>query len=93
MTYKIQLKRVLTEESTCEIIKRKSILNKFEEGGLNMIDLKTQICAIKAAWTCRIITAPYDPLWSYLPKLYLSKFGNEYFIVKSTVTSTKMFHI
>ena len=56
-----------------------------------MIDLKTQICAIKAAWTNRIITAPYDHLWSYLPKLYLSKFGNNYFIVQSTVVSTKMF--
>ena len=29
-------------------IKRKSVINKLEEGGLNMIDLKTQICAIKA---------------------------------------------
>ena len=72
-------------------IKRKSVINKLEEGGLSMIDLKTQICAIKAAWTNRIITAPYDHLWSYLPKLYLSKFGNNYFIVKSTVVSTKMF--
>ena len=72
-------------------IKRKSAINKLEEGGLNMIDFKTQICAIIAAWTSRIITAPYDHLWSYLPKLYLSKFENDYFIVKSTVISTKMF--
>ena len=47
-------------------IKRKSVLNKLEEGGLNMIDLKTQICAIKAAWTSQIITAPYDHLWPNL---------------------------
>ena len=72
-------------------IKRKSVINKLEEGGLSMIDLKTQICAIKAAWTSRIITDPDDHLWSYLRKLYLSKFGNDYFIVKSTVSSSKMF--
>ena len=56
-----------------------------------MLDLQTQIYALKAAWTSRIITSPSDHLWSYLPKLYLSKFGNDYFIAKSTVTSTKMF--
>ena len=67
------------------------MINKLEEGGLSIIDLKTQICAIKAAWASRIITAPDDHLWSYLPTLYLSKFGNDYFIVKSTVISSKMF--
>ena len=72
-------------------IKRKSVINKLEEGGLNMLDLQTQIHALKAAWTSRIITSPSDHLWSYLPKLYLSKFGSDYFIAKSTVTSTKMF--
>ena len=35
--------------------------------------------------------APRDHLWSYLPKLYFSKFGNDFYIVKSTVTSKKMF--
>ena len=72
-------------------IKRKSVINKLEEGGLNMLDLQTQIHALKAAWTSRIITSPSDHLWSYLPKLYVSKFGSNYFIAKSTVTSTKMF--
>ena len=38
-----------------------------------------------------IIKVQNDHLWSYLPKLYLSKFGNDYFIVKSTVTSINMF--
>ena len=72
-------------------IKRKSIINKLEEGGLNMLDLRTQIYAIKASWASRIITAPRDHLWSYLPKLYFSKFGNDFYIVKSTVTSKTMF--
>ena len=71
-------------------IKRKSIINKLEEGGLNMLDLRTQIYAIKASWTSRIITAPRDHLWSYLPEVYFSKFGNDFYIVKSTVTSKKM---
>ena len=30
-------------------IKRKTVINQLEEGGLNILDLKTQICVIKAA--------------------------------------------
>ena len=30
-------------------IKWKTVINQLEEGGLNISDLKTQICAIKAA--------------------------------------------
>ena len=55
-----------------------------------MLDLRTQINAIKASWTSHITTAPRDHLWSFLPKVYFSKFGNDFFIVKSTVTSNKM---
>ena len=54
-------------------IKRKSIINKLEDGGLNMVDFRSQICAMKAAWATRVVTAPNNHLWAFLPKLYLSK--------------------
>ena len=50
-------------------IKRKSIVNKLEDGGLNMIDLRSHISAIKAVWAARIVTAPANHVWSFLPKL------------------------
>ena len=34
-------------------IKRRSVIDKLEEEGLNMLNLQTQICAINAAWTSR----------------------------------------
>ena len=46
-------------------IKRKAIINKVENGGLSMIDLRSHICALKAAWTCRIINSPDNHIWSF----------------------------
>ena len=63
-------------------IKRKSTVNKLEKGGLNMIDLKSQISAMRASWASRIVTAPADSLWSYLPKSYLRIFGDDYLILE-----------
>ena len=47
-------------------IKRKSIANQIEKGGLNMIDVRSQFSAIKAYWVGRIVNAPNDHLWAYL---------------------------
>ncbi len=71
-------------------IKRKSAINTLQKGGLNMIDLKSHLCALKAAWACRIATAPEESLWSYLPKMYLSKLGDDFLILKTTVTEIDM---
>ena len=56
-----------------------------------MIDLRSHICALKAAWTCRIINSPDTHIWSFIPKQFLLQFGEDYFIVKSTITDIKMF--
>ena len=55
-------------------IKRKSVINSIEYGGLAMIDINAHIKAMKAAWACRIANAPESHIWSYLPKFCLSKF-------------------
>ena len=72
-------------------IKRKSTVNTLEKGGLNMIDLKSQISTMRASWASRIVTAPADSLWSYLPKSYLSIFGDDYLILKTTIVNKTMF--
>ena len=64
-------------------IKRKSVINKLEKGGLNMLDLRSQICAIKAAWASCIMSAPDHHLWSFLPEFYFSKFGEDFLILKT----------
>ena len=66
-------------------------VNKIEKGGLNMIDLKSQISAMRASWASHIVTAPADSLWSYLPKSYLSIFGDDYLILKTTIVNKTMF--
>ena len=41
-------------------IKRKSIINEIEKGGLKMIDIRAHFNAIKAAWVPHTINAPHD---------------------------------
>ena len=72
-------------------IKRKSVINSLECGGLSMVDTRSQVSAVKASWATRIANASEDHLWSYLSKLYLSKFGENYLILKTTVTETTAF--
>ena len=67
-------------------IKRKSVINKLEKGGLIMLDLRSQICAIKAARASRIMSRPDDHLRSFLPKFYFSKFGEDFLILKNNLT-------
>ena len=61
-------------------------MNKLEDGCLNMVDFRSQISAMKAAWTTRNVTAPNNHLWAFLPKLYLSKYGEDFLILKTTAT-------
>jgi len=72
-------------------VKRKSIINSLENGGLSMVDIRSQFSAIKASWACRIMNAPDDHLWSYLPKWYISKFGSDFLILKTSVTKNTAF--
>ena len=55
-----------------------------------MIDLRSHISAIKAAWAARIVTTPANHIWSFLPKLYLSRYGKDFLILKTTVTDKLM---
>ncbi len=74
-------------------IKRKSVINSLEDGGLNMMDVRSQLSAIKASWATRIVNAPDHHLWSYLPKMYLSVFGPDYLILKTSVTEKNAFSL
>jgi hypothetical protein len=53
-------------------IKRCAIINVYEKGGLQMIDIESQFHALKASWIARIIKSD-ECIWSILPKYYLSK--------------------
>jgi hypothetical protein len=58
---------------------------------LNMIDVTSQFKALslKASWANRIANASERDLWAVIPKSYISKFGDDSFILKSSLT-TKM---
>ena len=74
-------------------IKRKTVINTIETGGLNMFDLASQVASIQATWVSRIINAPDSHKWSYLPKRYLSQFGDNFLILTTTVTEKSQLSI
>ena len=56
-----------------------------------MVNIQAQISAIRAAWVSRIASAPENHMWAYLPKLYLSKFGNDYLVLRMSFTDIRKF--
>jgi hypothetical protein len=72
-------------------IRRKSVINQLDAGGLNMIDVTSQFKALKASWANRIANASERDLWAVIPKSFISKFGDDSFILKSSLTTKTAF--
>ncbi len=53
-------------------IKRLTIIDSVENGGLNMIDIESHVAAIKASWVPRIFNDT-DNIWKKIPKYYIGK--------------------
>lgn len=54
-------------------VKRTTTCKSKQEGGLNMIDIKTQFTALKAAWAPRIINS--EDNWAKVAKSFLNTLG------------------
>ncbi len=68
--------------SKIDKINRKSAICKAYDGGLSMIDIRSQFEAIKASWISRILNSGENDAWSIIPKSILSKFGEHNLILK-----------
>jgi len=74
---------------TKDRIKRNRIINSVEKGGLNMIDIASQVESLKAVWINRILQAEKDHKWASLPRLYLHQIGMD--IITSLNFTTEVF--
>ena len=71
-------------------IKRLILINKYENGGLNMIDLDSHLNAIKAAWVPRIYKGNVNSSWKLLPLEYINHVTKGY-IQYMNFSNSKMF--
>ena len=55
-------------------VTRLSVINTLKNGGLNLMDLETQIKAIRLSWISRISDERVDPWKSYFT-FHLKKYG------------------
>ena len=52
-------------------------MQNYENGGLNMVDLKTQLQTFQIKWVNRLISQD-DMNWKIIPKFYFSKYGKNF---------------
>ena len=70
-------------------IKRKTLITEIEYGGLKMVDIESQIHAIKGAWVQKIIKSRSD--WSIFGHNYIDKFGPNNILVEFNLKDVKQF--
>ena len=58
-------------------VKRHKVIKKLNQGGLNMVDVESLFNSFKAQWINRILSCDHNnDKWSFLPLMYLAKFGD-----------------
>ena len=70
-------------------IKRKTLIAEIEYGSLKMVDIESQIHAIKGAWVQKIIKSRSD--WNIFGHNYIDKFGPNNILVEFNFKDVKQF--
>lgn len=68
-------------------VKRNTIIEDKDKGGLNMVDLNSYFSSIKSVWIKRILNSSPSANWSYIAKHYLSELGNNNLFLHMDFTS------
>ena len=55
-----------------DLIKSKALIANTSEGGLNMMDIESQIIECRASWTSKILNRSGD--WTFFGRTYIDKF-------------------
>ena len=62
-------------------IKRKQIIQSYENGGLKMPDIKSQLQTLQIKWINRLISKE-DMSWKIIPTYYFDKYGKNFLLFK-----------
>ncbi len=71
-------------------VKRSIMVQKFENGGLKMIDVPKFLQSLQIPWLKRILS-PGDQNWKFLPRLYLKSVGEDNIVLLMNFTNEKQF--
>jgi hypothetical protein len=69
-------------------VKRILIINSYERGGLQMIDIKSYFISLRATWVSRLVTGNISN-WKLIPLKYLNAIGKNWFVFSMNLDSTK----
>ena len=60
-------------------IKRKQMIQSYENGGVKMIDVRSQLETFQIKWVQRLISSD-DASWKSIPHFHYDKYGNFFFV-------------
>ena len=69
-------------------IKRKQLTQNYENGGIKMADVKTQLKTIQIKWVNRLISGD-EMNWKVIPKYYFNKYGNDFLVFNMNLGGIK----
>jgi hypothetical protein len=69
-------------------VKRNLIINSYERGGLQMIDIKSYFIVLIATWVSRLVTGHISN-WKLIPLKYFIAIGKNWLVFSMNLDSTK----
>ena len=72
-----------------EKIKRNTIIGNKYEGGLDMIDTKSFIKAIKTKWVKHLLSEKSNSRWTIIPRYFINQFGENYLVFHMNIDAYK----
>jgi hypothetical protein len=70
-------------------VKRNVIIESYERGGLQMVDIKSYFIALKAFWVSRLVTG-HPSNWKLIPLKYFKATGTHWLVFNMNLDSTKL---
>ena len=69
-------------------VKRTTLINTYEKGGLNMIDFESYFNSLKASWVKRLTDTYYEN-WKVIPEKYFNIVGKNWLVFKMNIDDIK----
>ena len=69
-------------------VKRTTLINTYEKGGLNMIDFESYFNSLKASWVNRLTDTYYEN-WKVIPEKYFNIVGKNWLVFKMNIDDIK----
>ena len=72
-----------------DFVKRRIVLSKLNQGGLNMIDVDSMCVAIKCSWAVRLMNSTDKDIWAIIARHIYKLHADNYLLFRLNFTNDK----